>query len=76
MSPSVSRYSRKLVCISDANWLWEKQQSFCASGVVEEKPVLLVSIQESWCSRLVAKRGAVTPVSGLSTEVTGLESQA
>lgn len=45
-------------------------------GVVEEKPVLLVNIQESWCPLSIAKRSALTPVSPLGTEITGLESQA
>lgn len=45
-------------------------------GVVGGKPVLLANVQESWCSRFVARRGALTPVSALSPEITGLESQA
>lgn len=77
ISPSISSDSRKLVYILDANLLRGRSSSLSVLlGAVEEKPVLLVNIQESCCSLSVAKRNALTPVSALGAEITGLESQA
>ena len=45
-------------------------------GVMEERPGMLVDIQESWCSLFIAKSSALTPASTLGTEITGFESQA
>lgn len=39
---------------------------------VEERPVLLVDIQESWCSLFIAKSSVLTPASTLDSTLKSL----
>lgn len=43
--------------------------------MVERRPVLLLSIQEPWCSLFITESRALTLAGTCSTEITGYESQ-
>lgn len=70
--------------VTPGNWSTFWMLTYCGRssslsaplGVMEERPVLLVDIQESWCSLFIAESSALNPASTLGTKITGFESQA